>query len=303
MTTERDMTRIVRSWLRTDEHESADRVLDNVLALLDATPQRRPWWPARRIADMNSLAKVATAIAAVVVAAVVLINLMPGVGPGGEARPSPSPSPSASTSPTPAPSAAAIEFPPAGSLDPGRYSLTEDDTVFSMQVPDGWHSSGPNCSGCANPEGGWLQRGPDDSTDPGSVWMPLWSVDGVASDPCSGRTPAPIASSVAELADDVATIPGIDVVTAPEDIVIGGRPGKHVVIQVPADIGCPARQFYLWADHGIFRFATALEQTNYVWIVELEGGGHFWIEAETYKGSTKALAQEIQSMIGSIEFE
>ena len=51
MDTERDVTRIVRSWLRTDEHESADRVLDNVLALLDATPQRRSWWPARRIAQ------------------------------------------------------------------------------------------------------------------------------------------------------------------------------------------------------------------------------------------------------------
>ena len=49
MSTERDVTRIVRSWLRTDEHESADRVLDTVLDLLDATPQRRSWWPARRI--------------------------------------------------------------------------------------------------------------------------------------------------------------------------------------------------------------------------------------------------------------
>ena len=39
MDTERDVTRIVQSWLRTDEHESADRVLDDVLALLDATQQ------------------------------------------------------------------------------------------------------------------------------------------------------------------------------------------------------------------------------------------------------------------------
>ncbi len=59
----------------------------------------------------------------------------------------------------------------------------------------------------------------------------------------------------------------------------------------------------MWADHGIFRFATALEQTNDVWIVELEGGGCFWIEAETYKGSTPALQQEIQAMIDSIQFE
>jgi hypothetical protein len=299
MTTDRDMTRIVRSWLRTDEHESADRVLDNVLALLDATPQRRSRWPARRIADMNTFAKLAAAAAAVVVVAVVGYSLLPSSGGSGA---SPTPSPSISAAPS-AEASTSIAFPPAGPLTVGRHTLTEDDTVFSIQVPDGWHSSGPNCSGCATAGGGWLQRGPDDSTDPGSVWMPIWSVDGVVADPCSGRAPAPVATSVAGLADDVATLPGIDVVTAPEDVVVGGRPGKHVVIQVPADIGCPARQFFLWADNGIFRFATALEQTNYVWIVELEGGAHFWIEAETYKGSTPALQQEIQTMIDSIEFE
>ena len=41
MNTDLDTSRVVRSWLRTDEHESADRVLDTVLALLDATPQHR----------------------------------------------------------------------------------------------------------------------------------------------------------------------------------------------------------------------------------------------------------------------
>ena len=62
MSAERDTTRIVRSWLRTDEHESADRVLDDVLALLtrphSAAPDGRRggsptctptpswrWWP------------------------------------------------------------------------------------------------------------------------------------------------------------------------------------------------------------------------------------------------------------------
>ena len=89
MSADRDTTRIVRSWLRTDEHESADRILGDVLALLDATPQRRPMWPARRIADMNTFAKLATAIAAVVVAAVVGVNLLPGSGPGENHHPRP----------------------------------------------------------------------------------------------------------------------------------------------------------------------------------------------------------------------
>ena len=83
MTAERDVTRVVRSWLRLDEHDSADRVLENVLASLDATPQRRSWWPARRIADMNKLLPLAAAAAALLVVAVVGYNLLrsTNVGP------------------------------------------------------------------------------------------------------------------------------------------------------------------------------------------------------------------------------
>jgi hypothetical protein len=303
MTIERDVTRIVRSWLQVDEHESADRVLDNVLALLDATPQRRSWWPARRIADMNSFAKLLIAAAAVVVIAIVGINLLPrtggDVGAGPVASPSPSPQPSASSSPGPSTSASII-FPPAGALAAGRHTLTEDGIVFSLQVPDGWHSSGLNCSGCA-PNAGWLQRGADDSTDPGAVWMPVWSVDGVASDPCA-HTAAPVATSATELAATVATLPGTDVVTAPKDVVVGGRPAKHVAIKVRTEIGCPPRDFNLWADNGIFRWATALEETNRVWIVDL-GTKRFWIEAETYKGAARAIDAEIQGIVDSIQFE
>ncbi len=92
MSAERDTTRIVRSWLRTDEHESADRVLDTVLALLDATPQRRSRWPARRIADMNAYAKLAIVAAAVLVVAVIGMNMLPaggGIGGGPAATPTP----------------------------------------------------------------------------------------------------------------------------------------------------------------------------------------------------------------------
>ena len=43
MSQKRDVTRIFRSWIREDQHESADRILGVVLDLLDATPQRRSW--------------------------------------------------------------------------------------------------------------------------------------------------------------------------------------------------------------------------------------------------------------------
>lgn len=252
---------------------------------------------------MNTLAKLATAAAAVVVIAVVGYNLLPSRGgPGASPTPTPSsPSAALSASPShsPAASANAIVFPAAGPLQAGRHMLTEDGTVFSIEVPDGWHSS---CGTCA-PDGGWLQKGPDDSTDPGSVWMPFWGVDGVAADPC-GRKAAPPATSAAELADGVASIPGTDLITAPEDVTVGGRPAKHVVIKVRDDIGCPPRQFSMWFENpgGVFRWATALGQTNRVWVVDMDGK-RLWIEVETYKGSTAALEQEIEAMVGSIQFK
>ena len=95
MTTEGDpRTRTVLSWLREDQHENAERVLLQALDEVDATPQRRSWWPAWRISEMNKLALTAAAAAAVLVVAVVGYNLLPGLGVGGpNATPSPSPAP------------------------------------------------------------------------------------------------------------------------------------------------------------------------------------------------------------------
>ena len=54
MHSDRDTTRIVRSWLEEGVSALPDRVLDAVLDQVPATRQRRPWWPARRFADMDS---------------------------------------------------------------------------------------------------------------------------------------------------------------------------------------------------------------------------------------------------------
>src|SRR5919106_1622352 len=71
----RDTTRIVRSWLRAEENDSADRILGVVLERLDTTPQRRAtWWPARRFPEMNHTAKLALGAAAVVVVALLGIG-------------------------------------------------------------------------------------------------------------------------------------------------------------------------------------------------------------------------------------
>jgi hypothetical protein len=107
MSTDREVTRIVRSWLRSDEHDSADRVLDAVLDQLDTTPQRRAtWWPARRLPEMNTMTKLSLAAAAVLVAAFLGYNYLaaPNVGDPRVGDPSPSVIVTLSAEPSPSPS-------------------------------------------------------------------------------------------------------------------------------------------------------------------------------------------------------
>ena len=71
MSTERDVTRIVRSWLEEGVTALPDRVLDAVLDQVPATHQRRAWWPARRLREMNTPLRIAVAAVAVVAVAAI----------------------------------------------------------------------------------------------------------------------------------------------------------------------------------------------------------------------------------------
>ena len=289
MSAERHMTRIVRSWLRTDEHESADRVLDDVLALLDATPQRRLVWPTRRFADMNNFAKLAIAAAAVVVLAVAAINFLPRGGVGGSGA-SPSPSPSAKPSPT-----TAAVFPPSGALTIGRHSMTRNGVPLSFNVATaGWVSNsdwGIDSPVGVGPEGAgfifWIQT-------------PV----GVFADPCANRKGPPLASSAADLAAAVAKVPGTDLVSGPSDVTVGGRPAKQVVITIREDIGCAPSSFYLWyaPQEDLARYATQVGSTIRTWIVDVDGK-LVWFDGETYKGAGPKPAQQLQDIVDSIKFE
>jgi hypothetical protein len=316
MTIERDVTRIVRSWLQVDEHESADRVLDNVLALLDATPQRRSMWPARRIADMNSFAKLLIAAAAVVVIAIVGINLLPKTGGDVGVQPVVSPSPSASPTPVssplagyqpsllPEPTPQAGAFPAAGAVKVGTQAFSQSGVRFTMDIATtGWTSRGIEVA----PDGGNLTKSAGTGT--AGAWMLSWSIDGVYADPCGHLAAPPAGTSVADLADAVASMPGVEVVTAPTDVTVGGHAAKTVAIRIPADIGCGPSNFFLWydnvrcgSDSPCHRWVSEVEETNRVWIIDVDGT-RVWIEAETYKGATPEIVAEVQGMIDSIKFE
>ena len=142
MSTDRDVTRIVRSWLHEDAHEDADRILNLVLDEIDTTPQRRSTGSAWRRPIMNTYLKVGLAAAVVVLAGFIGIQLLGGsnVGPPG---PSPSASSAEPTASEPAPSA---------SIDtgfvlwnaPGEVAITVTPPLRLVRRP-GWRHPGKGC--------------------------------------------------------------------------------------------------------------------------------------------------------------
>jgi hypothetical protein len=106
VSTDRDTTRIVRSWLHEDGHENADRVLDIVLEQIDTTPQHRAtWWPVRRPLTMSSTIRYGVAAAIVALAALVGFTVLSNqIGN--------------KPTPTPIPSDSALVPPPAGLQHP-----------------------------------------------------------------------------------------------------------------------------------------------------------------------------------------
>ncbi len=139
MSTDRDTTRIVRSWLEVGATALPDRVLDAVLDQLPATPQRRSWGPARRFLDMNTSAKLAIAAAAVLVVALASFYLLPrGGGLNGGPGPGLSPSPTPTSTPSPTPSRRVARQ---QRREAGTYVISINDRPVTFSVPAGWTSS------------------------------------------------------------------------------------------------------------------------------------------------------------------
>jgi hypothetical protein len=318
MPTDRDVTRIVRSWLQTDEYESADRVLDLVLAGVEVTRQRPTSWLARRYTAMNTYAKLAIAAAVVVVVVLVGSTFLPAGGGVGGDGPSPSPAPSVTAPPSPAPSLAtpsaspspaAFAWPKDTDLEVGtRYGWTVAGVPFTIAVPSpGWSTK--------DSAGQTLSKDSPQTPDGSSTgsWLLMWDVANVNTSPCAtvAMDPPP-GPSAADLAGAVASMPGLEVVVPATSVTVGGRPAQHQVVRLPDDLGCAPDKFELWYSLGhpscnfdpgpCWRWASEPGETISIWIVEGDGA-RIMFEAETYTASPPELGQEIQQIIDSVQFE
>jgi hypothetical protein len=292
-------SRIVRSWLKEDGHEDANRVLYAVLDQLDSTPQRRAGRLARRFRIMNSSGVrygIALAAAIVVVIAAIGISLLPNSNLGNSGTPSQS----LTASPTPEPSPVA-ELPPAGALAVGRHPLHLAGVSLSIEIPsEGWVSNG---------EFGIDKDHQDSAESAGFIFWTKSTPDYAFADPCAKRPPGGIGPDLGrsrtKLGEAVANVPGTELVSGPSEVTVGGRAATHVVITIPNDISCDPNDFFLWEDVKTrsARYATERNSTIYVWIIQAEFDSLVWIDGETYEESGPQAEQELRQIVESIEFD
>jgi hypothetical protein len=281
MSADRDVTRIVRSWLHEDAYEDADRILNLVLDEIDTTPQRRAGWLARRFPLMNSnFVRVALAAAAVVIIAVVGYQFLGNANTGG---------PGATETP------AQPTKPSVGPLNAGTYTYYDIEGTginATFTVPGGWAWNE------------WLVN-TDGGNPPGGASVQFWAGDiQVYTDPChwTGAEPTPpTGSSVDDLITALAAQPMRDAST-PVDITVGTHSGKAVDLTVPADMNfgdCDQSEFRSWLADSGERYHQAAGQRDAIWAVDVDGT-RIVLDSFVYPGTSAATATELQAILGSL---
>jgi len=294
MSTDRDVTRIVRSWLEEGVTALPDRVLDSVLDQLPAHRQRRRplWWP-RREYHMNALAKTAIAAAAVLVVAILAYKLLPSNGGVG------GPTPSPIVTPTPSPTA-----PPevtVGSLAAGTYSYSYPDTTltpFTVTVPNGW----------AMNSDGFISKGVSFEGQTGATGVALasWLITHVYADSCQWQGTLREAGSRQLLATGLAEQTG-HTTSGPTDVTLGGHTASRLVLSVAADFDrstCQSSVLRLWPDpgpdeNGGHRIYPG--QTTTVYAIE-DSGKAMVVFTVSNDGSAAGDVAELQAILDSIHF-
>lgn len=303
MSTDRDVTRIVRSWLEDGAQALPDRVLDNVLDQLPATPQRRAWWPAWRFREMNNFAKFAIAAAAVAVIAIVGIYLLPRSG--GVARPGPSTTPAPSVSPAvlrdgPLPAGAYEIDQQAGSPSWFCQTITPQcrNTVrVTLTVPDGWAG--------IDTDSIWLAT--EQNAAPTGAGLGFTNGAPLHADPC--LTPESLASDGTMIVPDIPVGPTVDDfataladhrlldTTTPVDVTLAGYSGKYMDLQVPADITACPTSYWPW-EPGLY--AQGPSQRWHLWILDV-AGQRVVVQSTDYAGTSPERRAELQAIVDSLQ--
>ena len=251
MSTDRDTTRIVRSWLEEGVTALPDRVLDGVLDQLPATRQRRGLWRGLVLGNASERARLAMSAAAIVAVLIIGIGLVPSLtGPlrPGATGPSPTPSPVPTVEPSPTDP---IETP----LPAGSYSLEGFPIAVSFTVGEGWARCGM----------GPLEQGVCRPNGDGALGFLI--VTNVVADTCADALlDPPPGPSVDDLVAAISGLPGFTA-TTPTDITLDGFAGKKFTVTAP-DGPCTAPRSWATPDriNGV-----GPGEVNLIRIVDVDG--------------------------------
>lgn len=303
MSTDLDTARIVRTWLRAARDDSADRIVDTVLDMLDSTPQRRSVVLARASRSRTSYARLAIA-AAVVVAAAVGINLLRAGGAGRGSTPVVPPS-SAAT-PTPSPVATPARDPADGSgrgtIEPGGYDLPwpmgPSDARIHVTVPAGWSWAGLGTT-IYEGQNRFVYGGPVDLTAHGVSRV----VTSVCAADASSTEIGPSLIEPGPTVDDLTTAITNVVGTlwsGPADMLVGGYPAKRLVtVFSSADCPGPARRWIWFGPTEAFALEDGVRTTIYV----VDVNGDRLVLSTSERDATPDEIARLENIVGSIIIE
>jgi hypothetical protein len=276
MTTEREMERLVRSWLEPGLTALTDDVLDSVMDQLPATPQRRASWSPRRLRGLRAVAGFSLAAAAVLVVAIVGFTMAP--------RPF---LPGVEDSPTPAPSSGCRE------LD-GPYRAMLGTTVVRGSAPNGW-------IGLEDAFNLRLENKPCGQA--GTARLEISLVAGVYPDACERRDAVVSAVTPGSM---VTALDGQRGHQPAErtDTTLGGYPATRFTFTADADTAaCTFGTLGLWRSRGGTDTNVEPGDVVTVYVVDVDGQPLAVAASRCCPDELPALESDLTGLIGSLQFE
>lgn len=292
MSTDREVTRVVRSWLEDGRTTLPDHVLDDVLDRLSTTPQRRPLWSARRFRPLNAF-RIAVAAAAVLVIAVVGLNLISSPNVGIEATPVPTLTPQ----PSPQPSPASIARGGTGPLEPGAYVLNE---VFTFQVTI---TVATEWQIYEETSRNFIAMYKDTPDPPNGKGVIIGIVDNVYADACdasAGLLDPPIGPTPRDFATAVANQPRTDA-SPIADVSLAGYSGTYLEFTTTRPQADCANMLSRWSTPAGDKWGLP-NLHDRLWILDIDGV-RLVIDAWDFPEASAADRAEIQALVDSIEIE
>ena len=289
MTVDRDLERLLDTWLADGVTVAPDRVLSAAVDRIDRQRQRPAWRLLWRDFHVFTTAKMAAISVAILIISVLgaAIVLRPGggssvAGPGSTSVPSlaATPSPTPSPSPSPSPTIRNVGM----SVQGKRVTWTAD-------MPVGWTGVGS-----------WFMTKSQGTSGPTGIAVAAPGGTNVPSNPCDGigkvstyKTPADVVAALKSRKDFV--------VSKTTATTLGGYAGLRVDVQAPADLGaCGSDPFsyFLFAEpDGSGVSIQGPSQLTRMWILDVEGQPIVF-QIQSFPGTPAADLAEAQQIVDSI---